>query len=64
MIGILHAARLQDNVAGWMCAGALLSERGTVWCDDSTLVRTWAQRGREAMQELQLEVEHGVIPDP
>ena len=64
VIGILHATRLQDNIAGWMHAGALLSERGTVWCDDLTLVHTWAQRGREAMRELQLEVEHGVIPDP
>jgi hypothetical protein len=47
-----------------MYAGALLSERGTVWCDDPALVHTWSQRGREAMRELQLEVEHGVIPDP
>jgi hypothetical protein len=47
-----------------MRAGALLSERGAVWSDDPALVDTWAQRGREAVRELQLEVEHGVIPDP
>jgi len=52
VIGILHTARLQNNIAGWMCAGALLSERGTVWCDDPALVHVWAQRGHDAMQEL------------
>ncbi len=64
VIGILHAARLQSSIAGWVRAGALLSERGAAWCDDPALVHTWAQRGREAARELQLEVEHGVIPDP
>ena len=64
VVGILHAARLQSSVAGWMRAGALLSERGEVWCDEPALVHAWALRGREAMQELQLDVEHGVIPDP
>ena len=47
-----------------MYAGALLSERGMVWCDDPALVHTWAQRRREVMRELQLEVKHSVIPDP
>jgi hypothetical protein len=83
VIGILHAARLQRSIAGWLRAGALfhpppLSERapaGSVggeddsrgdgdaaktWCDDPVLVRAWASRGREAMDELGLEVEHGI----
>ena len=64
VIGILHAARLQSSVAGWMRAGVLLSERGEVWCEDPASVHAWALRGREAMHELQLDVEHGVIPDP
>jgi hypothetical protein len=64
VVGILHAARLQSSIAGWVRAGALLSGRGEVWCDDPALVHAWALRGREAMQELQLDVEHGVIPDP
>ena len=64
MIGILHAARLQSSIAGWIRAGPLLSERGEVWCDDPASMHAWALRGREAMHELQLDVEHGVIPDP
>lgn len=69
VIGILHAARLESSVAGWLRAGALfqpLSEGGSgdgdakVWFDDPGLVRAWASRGREAMDELQLKVEHGV----
>jgi hypothetical protein len=64
VIGILHAARLQSSIAGWIRAGPLLSERGEVWCDDPASMHAWALRGREAMHELQLDVEHGVIPDP
>ena len=76
VIGILHAARLQYSIAGWLRAGALLSppplsdsERaGAVgddaktrtWCDDPVLVRAWASLGREAMGELGLKVEHGI----
>ena len=74
VIGILHAARLQSSIAGWLRAGALLSlpssssaERdgggpgdGKTWYDDPVLVRAWASRGREAMRELGLKVEHGV----
>ncbi|KAH9985226.1 hypothetical protein BJV77DRAFT_965676 [Russula vinacea] len=76
VIGILHAARLQSSIAAWLRAGALflpLSERGDggsgnegddtkVWFDDPVLVRAWASRGREAMQELDLKVEHGIEP--
>ena len=76
VIGILHAARLQSSIAAWLRAGALflpLSERGDggsgnegddtkVWFDDPVLVRAWAGRGREAMQELDLKVEHGIEP--
>jgi hypothetical protein len=64
VVGILHAARLQSSIAGWMHDGALLSERSEVWCGDPALVHTWALRGRDAMQELGLEVEHGIVPDP
>jgi hypothetical protein len=39
---------LQSSIAGWMRAGALLSERGEVWCGDPALVHEWALRGREA----------------
>ena len=82
VIGILHAARLQCSIAGWVRAGALFSpptppfsdsERAGVavvvgdasktmsaWCDDLALVRAWAGRGREAMHELGLKVEHGI----
>jgi hypothetical protein len=75
VIGVLHAARLQCSIAGWLRAGALScpprfsdSERASVvgdakigtWCDDPVLVRAWASRGREAMHELGLKVEHGV----
>jgi len=74
VIGILHAARLQSSIAGWLRADALLlppfSERARVagmgdgdaktWCNDPVLVRAWASRGREAMHELGLKVEHGV----
>lgn len=77
VIGILHAARLQCSIAGWLRAGALLlpppisdSEHASAvgdadaktrtWCDDPVLVRAWAGRGREAMHELGLKVEHGV----
>jgi hypothetical protein len=75
VIGILHAARLESSVAGWLRADALfllLDKRGggdgdgdgaaKAWCDDPVLVRAWASRGREAMHELHLEVEHGVEP--
>jgi hypothetical protein len=64
VIGILHAARLQSSIAGWLRAGALLlSERGgSVWFEDTALVREWARRGREAMRELGLEVQHGIEP--
>jgi hypothetical protein len=79
VIGILHAARLQSSIAGWLRAGALFlppSERSgggggdggsggsdaKPWFDDPALVRAWASRGREAMQELDLKVEHGVEP--
>ena len=74
VIGILHAARMQSSVAGWLRAGALIqprsqprpqrphSERGVEWFDDPVLVREWAQSGREAMRELGLVVEHGVKP--
>jgi hypothetical protein len=64
VVGILHAARLQSSIAGWMRAGGLLSGRDTVWWDDPELVHMWALRGREAMRELRLETEHGVVPDP
>ena len=64
VIGILHASRLQSSIAGWIRAGTLLSERGEVWCDDPASMHAWALRGREALHELQLDVEHGVIPDP
>ena len=64
VIGILHAARLQSSIAGWLRAGALRpqSERGAEWFDDPALVGEWARRGREAMRELGLVVEHGVEP--
>ncbi|KAI9507410.1 hypothetical protein F5148DRAFT_1285244 [Russula earlei] len=62
VIGILHAARLQSSIAGWLYAGALLQENGVAWYEDAALVRLWARRGREAMQELHLTVEHGVEP--
>ena len=68
VIGILHAARLQSSIAGWLRAGALLqplhqqSERGGDWFDDPALIREWAQRGRKAMHQLGLVVEHGVKP--
>jgi hypothetical protein len=76
VIGVLHAARLQSSVAGWLRAGALLyppfSERASVvgdgggdgetWCHDPVLVREWASRGREAMHELGLKIEHGIEP--
>lgn len=78
VIGILHAARLQSSIAGWLRASPLflpLSERGSggdggdgdgdgakAWCDDPVLVRAWASRGREAMHELHLKVEHGIEP--
>jgi hypothetical protein len=64
VVGILHAARLQSSIAGWMRAGGLLSGRDRVWCDDIDLVHMWALRGREAMRELRLEIEHGVVPGP
>lgn len=82
VIGILHAARLQCSIAGWLRAGALFhpppllseperraaagvdgggdAEAVKTWCDDPVLVRSWASRGREAMHELGLKVEHGV----
>ena len=69
VIGILHAARLESSVAGWLRAGALfqpLSEGGSgdgeakVWFDDPGLMRAWASRGRAAMHELHLKVEHGI----
>ncbi|KAI0246242.1 hypothetical protein BJV78DRAFT_1135588 [Lactifluus subvellereus] len=71
VIGILHAARLQSSVAGWLRAGALVAsagceglerEQGAVWFEDAALVREWARRGREAMRALGLEVQHGVEP--
>lgn len=73
VIGILHAARLQSSVAGWLRAGALIQprrsqsrqpqlERGSEWFDHPVLVRQWAQSGREAMRELGLVIEHGVKP--
>ncbi|KAH9013649.1 hypothetical protein EDB83DRAFT_2299667 [Lactarius deliciosus] len=67
VIGILHAARLQSNVAGWLRAGALIQPRpslkgGAEWFDHPVLMHHWARRGREAMHELGLEVEHGVKP--
>ena len=72
VIGILHAARLQSSIAGWLRAGALSfplsSERSSTsvmgdaktWCDDPVLVRAWASCGREAMHDLGLNVEHGI----
>lgn len=71
VIGILHAARLQSSIAGWLRAGALFSppssERADlmgvndkIWCHDPVLVHAWASRGREAMRELGLKVEHGI----
>jgi len=84
VVGILHAARLQCSIAGWLRAGALLhppppplpfseSERAATttgvmadgdaaktWCDDPVLVRAWASRGREAVHELGLKVDHGI----
>ena len=74
VIGILHAARLQCSIAGWLRAGALFhpappfsepeperaGDAAKTWCDDPVLVRAWAGRGREAMHELGLKVEHGV----
>ncbi|KAI9451518.1 hypothetical protein BJY52DRAFT_1351994 [Lactarius psammicola] len=67
VIGILHAARLQSSIAGWLHAGALLQpqprlDQGTEWFDDPVLIREWARRGREAMRELGLVIEHGVEP--
>jgi hypothetical protein len=68
VIGILHAARLQSSIAGWLHDGALLSESrggdgdGVVWFENTDLVREWARSGREAMRELGLEVQHGVEP--
>jgi hypothetical protein len=73
VIGVLHAARLQSSVAGWLRAGALIQprrsqsrrpqlERGEEWFDHPELVRQWAQSGREAMRELGLVIEHGVKP--
>jgi len=54
IIGILHAAQLQDNITGWMCAGALQTECRTMWswCNDSALVHTWVQSRHDGMQEL------------
>ena len=73
VIGILHAARLQSSVAGWLRAGALIQPRrsqsrrpqlegGEEWFDHPVLVHQWAQSGREAMRELGLVIEHGVKP--
>ena len=69
VIGILHAARLQSSVAGWLRAGALLRSQPrqqqhtpTEWFDDPALMNEWACRGREAMSELGLPTEHGVKP--
>jgi hypothetical protein len=67
VIGILHDARLQSSVAGWLRAGALLRSqpehsRSAEWFDDPALMSEWACRGREAMRELGLEIEHGVKP--
>jgi hypothetical protein len=67
VIGILHAARLQSSVAGWLRAGALLrsqsqDSKAAEWFDDPALMSEWACRGREAMRELGLEIEHGVKP--
>lgn len=66
VIGILHTARVQSSIAGWLRAGALLQlrprlKRGAEWFDDPALVHEWAQSGREAMRELGLVVEHGVV---
>ncbi|KAH9059658.1 hypothetical protein EDB87DRAFT_1684509 [Lactarius vividus] len=67
VIGILHAARLQSNIAGWLRASALIQPRpslggGAEWFDYPALMHQWALRGREAMHELGLVVEHGVKP--
>ncbi|KAI9439011.1 hypothetical protein H4582DRAFT_2111288 [Lactarius indigo] len=64
VIGILHAARLQSNIAGWLRAGALRpkSEGGAEWFDDPARMHQWARRGRDAMHELGLVVEHGINP--
>ena len=71
VIGILHAARVQSSVAGWLRAGALVAcgreggekrEQGAVWFEDAALVRQWARRGRQAMWALGLDVQHGVEP--
>ncbi|KAI0296740.1 hypothetical protein B0F90DRAFT_1636021 [Multifurca ochricompacta] len=75
VIGILHAVRLQSSIAGWLCAGALLSSSSSsssssqregdsdvAWFEDPVLVSLWAKRGREAMHSLGLQVDHGVEP--
>jgi len=69
VIGILHAARLQSSIAGWLRAGVLFRSKpredsSAQWFDDPALVHDWARRGREAMRELGLPIEHGVRPDP
>ena len=69
VIGILHAARVQSNIAGWLRAGSLLllpperadaDDAAKVWFEEADLVREWARRGRDAMRELGLQVRHGV----
>ncbi len=75
VIGVLHAARLQSSIAGWLRASALflppssgcargdgddLDAMTRTWCDDPVLVHAWASGGREAMRELGLKVDHGI----
>ncbi|KAI0259579.1 hypothetical protein BC834DRAFT_974132 [Gloeopeniophorella convolvens] len=67
VVGVLHAARAQSNVAGWLRAGALGgadvdADGGAEWFEDAAAARRWADAGRAALRELGLDVEHGVEP--
>ncbi|KAJ4468910.1 NLI interacting factor-like phosphatase-domain-containing protein [Lentinula aciculospora] len=73
VIGILEAIKHQDNVSGWLKNGGIVlcgaegvmgGGRGTIgdrWFDTVHIVEWWANRGRAALVELNIDEVAGVV---
>ncbi|KAJ3734583.1 hypothetical protein DFJ43DRAFT_1037775 [Lentinula guzmanii] len=74
VIGILDVLKHQDNVSGWLRSGGIVlcgaegvtggGGGGTIgdrWFDTAHIVEWWANRGRAALAELNIEVVAGAL---
>ncbi|KAL0570641.1 hypothetical protein V5O48_011322 [Marasmius crinis-equi] len=74
IIGVLEALKHQNNVSAWIRGGGLLTKGvemknvdesltespNPLWFDDTEVADAWAAKGKGALEELSIELVHGV----